>query len=229
MKMSREARKIFNELDNMAIDNGVQGILIPAHIYVCDKLILSYYTAPIINVIKSRFKSISKSKREWKHFTIEYWEPMIHNMLKTNQGVCRNNIIQHTINDEIINKFEIISKFLITDYSIQDALLIHTIVHNYTEKNIINACNMAKNMNIFDITYINGILEKEKAKESIKLKIVDNLANKIERSNTLLNKQTYNHSPIDLAMMEYNWNNKKRNAELEKMFNNITGGSHNEI
>ena len=86
--MSRESRKIFDELNRQASINNVQGIITPAHVYICDRLICEYYTAPMLNIIKQRLKSVRN--KEWKHFTIEYWEPVIRKTLKNVIGTHRD-------------------------------------------------------------------------------------------------------------------------------------------
>lgn len=224
-KMCRESRKLFSELDRQANRNGVQGLLIiPAHIYMADQLVLKYFTQPMLNVISSRISRINK--REYKHFTIEYWYPIMDTMLR-NGSAHRDNVIG-TIGDKNVDIFDHINRFMITDYSIQDAMMINHIVNNYTLEHVVEACNTAAGANVYEVRYVNAILEKDDAKRKIRLDEIRQINEKIEKSDTILDKPTLRHSPIELAMSEYNWHKRQQDAELIRKFNMMVGGMDNE-
>lgn len=220
LKMSRESRKIFQELEQLANVDGVNGIITPGHIFVCDRLVIEFYTAPMINLIKSKLKVISKSKREWKHYTIEYWEPMLRNMLSKQDHAKRS--VSNIIFDLELDSFTyIISNYLISDYSLDDALLINHMIGVNTLNEIINACQIGKSNKVYEPRYINAILDKEKAKKQIRIDTIDKLTAKTEKSDIILDKPVHQHSLIDIALAEYQYQQKLENAELEKRFKEI--------
>ena len=63
-KMARASRQVVTELNKYADAAGVQGFLIPAHIYMCDYMIIKYNQAAVINVIKSHMTKIQPKKRD---------------------------------------------------------------------------------------------------------------------------------------------------------------------
>ena len=219
MLMCRESRKIFEELDRQANKYDVQGITTPAHIYICDRLICEYYTAPVINILKQRIKSIKN--KEWKHFTIEYWEPVIRKTLK-NVGSTHRDIIDIRCDNQDGFTY-IISNYLIADYSITDAIMLNRLVNNTPLASIKYACEEAKKYGVREIRYINAIIDKERAKQEEKVRAISNLSNKIEKSDKLktINKQT--HSVMDMASAQYNYNKARENAELERRFEEVFG------
>ena len=116
MKMSRPSRLIINELNKLANQSNVQGFLVPAHIYMCDYMIIKYNYVVILNTIRSHINNIQKTNRQYKHFTPIYWYKVIDNIFKNNNNVRFNinNIVYGEMND--YNSYNhIISKFLQSD------------------------------------------------------------------------------------------------------------------
>ena len=56
--MCRASRQVVNELNKYADAAGVQGFLIPAHIYICDYMVIKYYQAAVMNVIRQHITKI---------------------------------------------------------------------------------------------------------------------------------------------------------------------------
>lgn len=218
--MCRESRKIFDELNKQAVSYDVQGITTPAHVYICDRLICEFYTSPIINILKQRIKSIKR--KEWKHFTIDYWEPVIRQNLKNAIGTHRDSIV--SIGDNNQDGFTyIISNYLISDYSITDAIMLNKIVNNTSLELIKYACEEAKKYRVYEIRYINAIIEKEKAKYEMKIQSINDMSDKINKSNRLVDAKKQSHTVMDIASAEYNYNNAMQNAELERKFMEVFG------
>ena len=219
MLMCRESRKIFDELNRQASINDVQGITTPAHIYICDRLVCEYYTAPIINILKQRIKSIKN--KEWKHFTIEYWEPVIRKNLKNAIGTHRE--IDNIGCDNQDGFTYIISNYLIADYSITDAITLNRLVNDTPLASIKYACEEAKKYGVREIRYINAIIDKERAKQEDKVRSINALSDKISQSDKLTQTQTHRHTMMDLASAQYNYEQAKQNAELERRFKEVFG------
>jgi hypothetical protein len=214
LMMCRESRKIFDELNRQASINDVQGIITPAHVYICDRLICEYYTAPMINILKQRIKSIKK--KEWKHFTIEYWEPVIRKTLKNVIGTHRDVTDIGYDNQEAFTY--VISNYLIADYSISDAVMLNRLVNNTPLVSIKYACEEAKKYGVREIRYINAIIDKEKAKQEEKVRSISMLSDRISQSDRLMQRQTHTHTMMDIASAQYNYEQAKQNAELERKF-----------
>lgn len=217
--MSRESRKVFDELNRIASTYDVQGITTPAHIYICDRLICEYYTAPMLNIIKQRLKSVKK--KEWKHFTIEYWEPVIRKNLKNVTGTHRDNIDIGCDNQEGFT--HIISDYLIADYSITDAVMLNRLVNSTPLASIKYACDEAKKYGVREIRYINAIIDKERAKQDEKVRAIANLSDKISKSDKLTQTEVHRHTVMDIASAQYNYEKAKQNAELERRFMEVFG------
>ena len=67
--MSREARRLLNELESLAGQYKTSTLVTPQQVYIADQITQKYYTAPILNAIKSKVKALKN--RSSKHFTIE--------------------------------------------------------------------------------------------------------------------------------------------------------------
>lgn len=220
--MCRESRKIFDELNKQASMCNVQGITTPAHIYICDRLICEFYTAPMINIIKQRLKSV-KSK-EWKHFTIEYWEPVIRKTLKNVAGTHRDTVDIGCDNKDGFTY--VIQNYLIADYSIADAIMLNKLINSVPFASIKYACDEAKKYNVYEIRYINAIIDKERAKQEEKMRAITNLSDKISKSDKLIESQVHLHTVMDIASAQYNYENARQNAELERRFYEMLNGGN---
>ena len=219
LAMCRESRKIFEELDRQASMNDVQGLITPAHIYICDRLICEYYTAPIINILKQRIKAVKN--KEWKHFTIEYWEPVIRKSLKNAASTHRDIAGIECGNQDGFTY--IVTNYLIADYSITDAITLNKLVNNTPLASIKYACEEAKRYGVREIRYINAIIDKERAKQEEKTRAIANLSDKIKGSDRLIQTQTHTHTIMDIASAQYNYEKAKENAELERKFKEAFG------
>lgn len=220
LTMCRESRKIFDELNRQASMCDVQGITTPAHIYICDKLICEFYTAPMINILKTRIKSVRK--KEWKHFTIEYWEPVIRQSLKNAPSAHRQN---YDIGCDNLDGFTyIINNYLIADYSISDAIMLNKLVNSTTLAMIKYACEEAKRYNVREVRYINAIIDKERAKQEEKMRSINALSDKISQSDKLTDVPTHKHTIMDIASAVHNYENAMQNAELERKLKELYGG-----
>lgn len=219
LAMCRESKKIFEELDRQASMNNVQGLTTPAHIYICDRLICEYYTAPMINILKQRIKGVRN--KEWKHFTIEYWEPVIRKNLKNATSTHRD--ITDIGCDNQDGFTYIISNYLIADYSISDAIMLNRLVNSTPLASIKYACEEAKKYGVREIRYINAIIDKERAKQEEKVRSIGALSDKISQSDKLIQTQTHRHTMMDIASAQYNYEQARKNAELERMFKEVFG------
>ena len=220
LTMCRESRKIFDELNRQASMYDVQGIITPAHVYICDRLVCEYYTAPMINILKQRIKGVRK--KEWKHFTIEYWEPVIRQNLKNATGAHRET---QMVGDRNQDSFTyVISNYLISDYSISDAIMLNSLINSDIPlASVRYACEEAKKYGVREIRYINAIIEKERAKQEEKIRSINALSDKISKSDKLTQTQTHRHTIMDIASAQYNYQKAMENAELERKFKEIFG------
>lgn len=223
--MARASRQVFEVLDTYAKQSDVRGLTIPAHVYLCDVLTLKYYQNSVINIIKSKMGAIPKSKRNSQHFTVSYWYPIVDNMFKNQDAPKRD--IYNTIYGEMsdYNSFNhIVTKFMITDYSTNDAHIINMLVNTYDIKDIISACNVAIQHKADGIAYVKAVLEREKAKHDVQIEKMDALNNRTQSSNRLLDRDIHKHTPIELAQMQYNYTKKQEDAILQALVDKLLGG-----
>lgn len=219
LTMCRESKKIFDDLNRYASACDVQGLITPAHVYICDRLVCEYYTAPILNILKQRIKAVKN--KEWKHFTIEYWEPVIRKSLKNAASTHRGNVDIGCDNQDGFT--HIVTNYLIADYSITDAITLNKLVNNTPLASIKYACEEAKKYGVREIRYINAIIDKERAKQEEKTRAIANLSDKIKGSDRLIQTQTHTHTVMDIASAQYNYQKAMENAELERKFKEVFG------
>lgn len=221
--MSRESRNLLQELEKLAAENNTTALITTQQVYAADQVILKYYTAPILNAIKSRVKGLKKVSS--KHFNIEHWVSVLDSMFGNNQSVRRDNspVILVDSTDQGLGAFGLISKFLITDYGLTDTEMIYRIVHQYDIDMISEAINISTNAKVFNIRYVNAILENMQAKSNIRKHEVEVLRERADSSKNILNKELIQHSTIDMATAQYNWQRDKENFELEKKMQDMFG------
>lgn len=222
--MSKASRQIVNELNKYADTAGVQGFLVPAHVYMCDYMVIKYNTTAIINVIRSHISKIQPKKREYKHFTPIYWYKVVDNMLANKQGVCRPHDTQ--VYGEMVdyNAFNHITKmYLVDDYSVTDAMHVNRIVNTYTLADIVSACKTASQNGAYSMAYVDAVLrnsDSQRKAEELRIKM---LCDKVEKSSSMLNGEVHKHTPIELAKSEYEYNKKREDVLLELLVNKMMG------
>jgi hypothetical protein len=221
--MSREARKLLTDLEAIASKYNITTLVTPSQVYVADQLIQKYYTAPILNAIKSKVKSLKN--RSSKHFTVEHWVSVLDSIFVGNSGVRREGSVVQVIDghDIGLQGFQLLIRYLPTDYSINDAEMIYNIVHRYTNESIQSAIRTANVNKVYNIQYVNAILEREQALSNIRKQEIDKLRERANSSNSVLNRTKVEHSAIDMAISQYNWEQAKSNSELEQKMKEMFG------
>ena len=218
--MCRETRKIITELETQASKYGMSTLVVPSHAYIADQLVLKYFAAPIINSIRSNLKNMRT--RSSKHFTIDYWVPVLDKMFSMSGSARREMSVVQVVDMSSNESFAILtSRYLITDYSLGDAEMIYNIVHKYTPKMVGDAVHIARQNNVYNIQYVNAVLEKSQAMSQIEKQKIERLASKADSSTSILDRQKVQHTPIDMAIAQYNWQKLQEDAELERKFNEI--------
>lgn len=219
--MSKSSRMVINQLNKLANDSDVQGLIIPAHIYICDYMTIKYSPGAIMNVIRSGVGKIQKSRREYKHFTPLYWYKMVDNILGKNQS----SDIQVFGEIQDYNSFNyLIRNYLQIDYSGQEAQRINHLVNTVDQSTIVSACKIATQNGVHSIAYVETVIEGEQQKkkfEELKLKVIND---KAQESSNLLRIETQKHTPIELAQIEYKYEQKREDILLELMIKKLLEG-----
>jgi hypothetical protein len=198
------------------MQHNITTIVTPSQIFVADQIVQKYYTAPILNCIKSKVKGLKNVSS--KHFTIEHWVSVLDSIFVNNTSVRREGSQIQAIDATIgLSGFNIISKYMITDYGQQDADKIHQLVLRYTDIDIQKAVNIAVGNKVYNVQYISAILEREQALSNMRKEEMAKLRERVNNSNHILNRQKVEHSVLDMATNQYNWEQAKQNAELERM------------
>ena len=210
-------------MEKIANSHSITTIVTMQEIYAADQLILKYYTAPILNAMKSKIKNLKKVSS--KHFNVEHWVSVLDSMFGNNQSVRRENspIILVDGSDTGLGGFGQISKFLIADYGLYDAELIYRIVHQYPVEMISDAIKIATNSKVFNIRYVNAVLENMQAKSNIRKHEIEIIRERADSSKQILNKELEQHSTIEMATAQYDWEKSKENSELEKKMREMFG------
>ena len=221
--MSREARKLLNELEILASQYNITTLVTSGQIYTADQITIKYYTAPILNAIKSKVKCLKKKSS--KHFTVEHWVPVLDSIFQNNMGVRRDGSVVQVVdaNDIGYQGFQLLSRYLIADYSISDAEMIYKIVHTYDSNMIHDAIRTAINNKVYNVQYVNAILEREQALSNMKKQEFQKLRERADNASSILDRHKIQHSVMEVAASQYNWEKKKENAELEKKMHEIFG------
>lgn len=86
------------------------------------------------------------------------------------------------------------------------------------------AISIAKQNKVYNVQYVKAVLEKEQALSNIRQQELNNLRTRVEDSNHILDRQRVEHSVLDMASTQYDWNKAKENAELERKMQELIGG-----
>lgn len=217
---------MFQSIDDICSRHKMQGEYTPASVYMCDMLMIRFYSQPVINILRGQIGRLKN--REDKHYTFDYWIPVLSNMLKNNKSASKPNAIvpdwdvRH--GDDVIQSFAyIIGSYVLTDYSYEDMVIIQRIVNTYQYSDITYACAVGRGNNVYEPRYINAVLSKELAKKQVQVQKIHELTTKIEASDKLLNKSIHNHSILDIASMQYRWDKKLQDSELERKAKEVFG------
>lgn len=219
--MSRDARKLLTDIEDMARVDNITTLVTLSDIFVAEQMILKYFTAPLINLIKSKLKNIKN--RTSKHYSLNYWITIVEQSFTNINSVKRDPSI--IIDGALyLDSFSKISTYLITDYSIFDAEVVYQIIHRYDCKLISDSILTAKSCSVYNIQYVKAIIEKSYALSKIKTQEMMKLGEKANMSNAILNKEKVSNTIIDVAQASYNWESAKENSEIEEQFKKLFGG-----
>lgn len=222
--MAKASRLVIDELNRMAKESNVQGFTTPAHIYICDHMTAKYNHRAIMNVIKSHLNNMPKVRRQYKHFTPTYWFKIVESVLGDNAKIIDCNITLYgELND--YNQFvHITQHYLLTDYSQSDAIKINNISNTASIQEVVNACKIASQNGVYNISYVETIINGERQKKRLSEVRDSILFDKTQQSNKLLNTETHTHTPIELAQMEYSFEKKKEDILLELLMQKYLNG-----
>lgn len=225
--MSREGRKIVDHLLSIASSKNIEYTPTPIDMMLADLLILEFYATIVNNTLKTRIKTI-KTLTD-KHIGVAYWYPVIKNMYKSNTSVPRNQYQLNSQRDHQLMAmiYSLISEFVITDYSIEDAYMVYTIITTCDYDIVQSAVRVSKQSRVYEIRYINAIIQKEIAKKNMKLESYKEME---EMKRDYENEFIHQRSVLDMAQIDYNWEKAKENAEIERRFAELMsrGGIKNE-
>lgn len=222
--MCRETRKLLETLDMMARGSSVTTLVTYKDVYIAEQLMSIYYYNPVINLIESRLKSI-KNKSS-KNFSPEYWTNIIELGFTNTDSVRRKDdvcIISSVNKDsDLLRSFELISKYLLVDYSTMDSSIILNMIHHYTADSISKAISIAKDNKVYHINYIKTVVEREQALANIKKQDIKKLADSADNAANILSDRKVSNTMTDLATATYNWQKALEDAELLRQMDELT-------
>jgi hypothetical protein len=210
-----------DQLNKLANDSDVQGLILPAHLYICDYMIIKYSPGAIMNVIRSGVSKIQKGRREYKHFTPLYWYKVVDNILGKNQ----TSDIQIFGEMQDYNSFNyLVKNYLQSDYSGLEAQRINHLVNTVDQSVIVSACKIAIQNGVRNIAYVESVIASEQQKkkfEDLRLKVINDRA---QESSNLLKIEVQTHTPIEMAQIEYKYEQKREDILLELMVKRLLEG-----
>lgn len=218
-QMSRDSRILLNELTKLASQHNISKLVVPSEIMMADFLCLKFYINPMISIIRQKVKKLKKLQS--KHFTPDYYLPILCNYAMTNSNISRTEFIVALPPNEDI--FKLISKYLLVDYSIKDAYLIYKLCTQHTFGIVRNAISIAMNANVYNIQYVQTIIDKMNAEGELRKKSIQSIINKEDMAYNKANQKKIIYDDRDIDELNKQWENTIQNNEIEKMFNNIYG------
>lgn len=218
-QMCRESRILLNELTELASQHNITKLVVPSEIMMADFLCLKFYTNPMVNIIKQKIKKIKKL--QYKHFTPDYYLPILCNYAMTNSSIARSDYAIGLPPD--INIFKIISEYLLVDYSIKDAYKVYVMCTQHTFGIVRSAIMSAINMNVHNIQYVQTIIDKINAEKKLKRNNIQSIIEKENLTNDKLNQRKIVYDENDIEKLNKQWTDTIQNNEIEKMFNDRYG------
>lgn len=227
MKMHRVSRELLQKLENLAKQNNITTMVTLGEIYQCDQLVLKYYISPVLNVIESKLKHISKKTS--KHFSIQYWVTIIETTLGNNLSVQRadGGFLGPIDRNAPPMSYQIMMNYQPCDYGDSVASAMIDLSRKYSDEAITRAINVGKGNNVYSIQYVKAVIEKEQALSNIHKQKIENLASKAESAVSVLNRDRVDNTVMDVASAAYNWDKAREDAELINQFNKMFGGDSN--
>lgn len=222
--MNNGARSIISVLVSFCMKRGYEAVYSPLDVMTLEYILIEHSAPAVQIMLQTKMKSVRVVNP--KMATLAYWLPTLQNMLKSNISAKRTEPyvidwlpVQESIREEI---YDIIcNDFLITDYGYQQMCLLQKIANSHRPCDVEKACNSAKSNSVYDLTYVNTILEKQSAMSDINIMKRKRLDDKIKRSNELLTPKTHVSNIMDIAVIADSWQQMIENAELEKKLKEV--------
>lgn len=219
-RCSRDTRRVLTLLSSICEQKGVEFDDSPTQGYMGDMLMMMFYPTPMLSILKTSMNKIKNFQT--KHGTVEYWIPMLINMMGGSlKSAIRTDAQtpdweENPIVQIPINRYDYItSRYLLIDYGYEEMMMIHKMINTIDDKMIEYACGVGRQNNVFDTRYIKVVIEKEIAKNAYTQQRKQNVW---DNANTVVEESIHSHSFLDMMEVEYKWQKANENAELEKMW-----------
>ena len=208
--MCKKSREIIDGLDEFAHSRNAQRLTTPGQVYMCDYLVLTFMYAPaILTFIKSDIKKSPNPKK----FDITYWKPERIHLQRSDRDMSDTGV------NNLDGFKQIVMNYLLVDYSINDALAINRLCERNTASEIETAVGIAKRANVYSIPYLTAILDRMFIERMTKDAQTAEINKRVAENDIKLTKERIvKHTPLELAQMQYEWEEKEENARLEKLF-----------
>lgn len=217
--MSRESRKLIESLCSQSVSKGFEFEVRYVDVYLSDMLMIKLYSAPIINMLKTRISNARKLNNT--KFTVEYWASTVSKTLGNNKSATKDDYHKPDWFPKewqyVEKSFILINKYLLTDYGYDDMIKIQRAVSMFSYNEIKSAISKAEQAKVYNMKYLSAILDSEQAKSDMKHDRIKKIETKASKSNNLLNIDIKQHSALDMAMVQYNFKELSENAMLERM------------
>lgn len=197
--MSRDGRKVINHLLSLS------GEKIPTKedIIQAEQLVFTYYSKTIIGHITRFYNPDSKNNPNRVAFYVKPTKSI-------NKG--KRTTEEWIMTDEDREKYFTIGEYVIEDYSIDQLKIIRDLC-KYQLKDIKVAIKESQKENIYSIFYLQRVVEgivTQKEYERSKKQYLKELYKYNEKTDII------NRTPLEIATMEYTWQNSVENLELRR-------------
>lgn len=199
MFCSRDARQVLNQIsEKSGRDNFSASDFITA-----EEIIYQYLPAVACSVIKSKYPK--KSKKD--PTDPEYFIPI----LKSYGKGIRNTPIDLTLNQKYIYSI-VAGEFVIEDFSFDQLKILFEMGNLYNESEVRQGIKECLEVKQYSILYLNRVVSAIHAKREKEKENRERLRSiyKAQREDDKINR-----SPVELAMLQYQWQQKLENQILD--------------
>jgi len=203
-KMSRDARKMIDELDSFNVQYGKKETSLE-DVFVAEELAYSYFAKTICAHIKRYYNSNSDKNPESMSFYVKPTKSI-------NKG--RRNKDEWTMTDNDKQIYVTMTKYLIEDFNYDQLKLLREVSNTYNHDTIIEAIKISKSEDVYSIPYVHRVAEGIKARHEIQIHQIQSRRKLFY--DTTEQSMAGRRSRIEIASLMHDWQQSIQNVELEK-------------
>lgn len=209
------------QVEKLASSHNVSILTTPKDVMMWEYLCMKYYTNPILSIVNQTVKKY-KGKRTSKLFLPDYYITVISQKFSGHTSVVRERMSEVNLPCDI-RSFSILCSYMPVDYSINDAYMIYHMALTHTPQAITKAVQIAKGNNVYAISYIKAIIDKEQAISNIKMNDALQRIEQASSSADILNRKKVQNTQEDIEESREHWKMMVTGAQDEQMLRELYG------